>query len=43
MSGAGLAIGRSEYQREADAYLQQRLRSIYTFVLVTSSLFAVLD
>jgi len=43
MSGAGLAIGRSEYQREADAYLQQRLLSIYTFVLTTSALFAVLD
>ena len=43
MSGAGLAIGRSEYDREANAYLQQRLRAIYTFALVTSSLFAVLD
>ena len=43
MSGAGLAFGRSEYQREADAYLQQRLKSIYVFAFASTLLFLVLD
>jgi len=43
MSGAGLAIGKSEYEREANAYLQKRLQVIYWFVLGSSLLFLALD
>jgi len=43
VSGAGLAIGKSEYQREANAYLQRRLQIIYGFVLAAAALFLALD
>jgi hypothetical protein len=43
LSGAGLAFGTSEYRQQADAYLQQRLQSIYRFALVASALFLGID
>ncbi|MHC4407566.1 MAG: serine/threonine-protein kinase [Planctomycetota bacterium] len=43
MSGAGVALGSSDYRIEADAYLQRRLVIIYGFVLGASLLFLALD
>jgi len=43
MSGAGVALGTSGYQVEADAYLQRRLEIVYAFVLGATALFLALD
>jgi serine/threonine-protein kinase len=43
VSGAGVALGTSDYRIEANAYLQRRLEIIYAFALVAAIVFLVLD